>query len=186
MYFLIKLRCRFAILNTKTLWYYLVHMKFNRAFTLIELLVVISIIGLLSSIVLASLGSVRGKARDAQRLSDLTQIRNALELYAVANNGAYPDTSSSWWGACSGFGSKTTSGATGYIPDLAPQYMPVLPVDPKSDGVTRCYIYRSNKIDYMVMAYLTVEADTVPVSLRRPAAPTQKDYAFYTPGASGW
>jgi len=59
-------------------------------FTLIELLVVISIIGFLASGVLASLKSAREKAYDAQIMSDMTQVRNALELYAGANNYSYP------------------------------------------------------------------------------------------------
>jgi type II secretion system protein G len=58
-------------------------------FTLIELLVVIAIIGLLSSIVMASLAGAKVKARDAQRISDSHQIRNALELYRTTN-GYYP------------------------------------------------------------------------------------------------
>ena len=59
-------------------------------FTLIELLVVIAIISLLSSIVLASLSQARAKARDSKRVQDLIQLRNALELYALDNNGLYP------------------------------------------------------------------------------------------------
>jgi len=51
-------------------------------FTLIELLVVIAIIGLLSSIVSLQLGSVREKARDAKRFSDVTQMAQALEMEA--------------------------------------------------------------------------------------------------------
>jgi len=57
----------------------------SKGFTLIELLVVISIIGILSSIVFASLQTARGKARDALRVSDLNQIRTALFLYESAN-----------------------------------------------------------------------------------------------------
>ncbi|HEQ78175.1 MAG TPA: prepilin-type N-terminal cleavage/methylation domain-containing protein [Euryarchaeota archaeon] len=61
----------------------------KKGFTLIELLVVISIIGLLSSVILASLNTARSKARDAQRISDLKQIQLALELYRD-ENGSYP------------------------------------------------------------------------------------------------
>ena len=53
----------------------------RRGFTLIELLVVIAILGLLASIVLLSLGNSRAGARDARRLSDLKQLRVAMELY---------------------------------------------------------------------------------------------------------
>lgn len=67
-------------------------MRTSRGFTLIELLVVIAIIGILSSVVLASLGTARSKGRDARRLSDLKQIRLALELWNDANSGEYPDT----------------------------------------------------------------------------------------------
>ena len=61
----------------------------KRGFTLIELLVVIAIIGVLASIVLASLDSARKKGRDARRLSDIKQLQLALELYYDSNN-AFP------------------------------------------------------------------------------------------------
>jgi prepilin-type N-terminal cleavage/methylation domain-containing protein len=54
---------------------------FIRGFTLIELLVVIAIITLLTGIVVANLTTSRAKARDAKRISDLSQIQLALELY---------------------------------------------------------------------------------------------------------
>jgi prepilin-type N-terminal cleavage/methylation domain-containing protein len=55
--------------------------KLNKGFTLIELLVVIAIIAILSSVVVVSVISVRARARDARRKSDLEQIRIALNLY---------------------------------------------------------------------------------------------------------
>lgn len=63
----------------------------NKGFTLIELLVVVAIIGILATVVLASLGSARERANDAKRFSEINQVRNALELYYLDNN-AYPPT----------------------------------------------------------------------------------------------
>lgn len=65
----------------------------KRGFTLIELLVVIAIIGLLAAIVAVSLNSARGKARDAQRRSNITSLANALEMYYDAQTApSYPTT----------------------------------------------------------------------------------------------
>jgi type II secretion system protein G len=52
----------------------------KRGFTLIELLVVISIIGLLSSVVIASLNASRNKAKVAQARSQLIAINAAINL----------------------------------------------------------------------------------------------------------
>lgn len=60
-------------------------------FTLIELLVVIAIIALLTSVILVSVSSSRIKARNAKRLSDITQLASSLALYQNTCNG-YPQT----------------------------------------------------------------------------------------------
>jgi prepilin-type N-terminal cleavage/methylation domain-containing protein len=60
-------------------------------FTLIELLVVIAIIGLLASILLVSLNSVRNKASIVKFKADLIQLQTAITLYKENNNGAWPN-----------------------------------------------------------------------------------------------
>lgn len=159
----------------------------NHGFTLIELLVVIAIIGILASVILASLNAARAKARDARRLSDLKQVQTALSMY-YSDNGNYPSTGGIGWANCTttwGGGGHGTSGASGYIPNLAPTYIPALPLDPKPTEPSSCYVYTSNGTDYMFLVHGTVEG-TVPDSLKRPLSPTQKTYSIYTPGATNW
>ncbi len=99
----------------------------KKGFTLIELLVVIAIIGVLSAVVLASLNTARAKSRDAKRISDLRQIRNALELYR-SDNGFYP----------------TSIDALVSSPK---KYLPNKPKDPQGAGTCRpdyCYAYFPN------------------------------------------
>lgn len=57
------------------------YLKRHRGFTLIELLVVIAIIGVLASVVLASLNGARVQSRDAARKAALNQVSKALDLY---------------------------------------------------------------------------------------------------------
>lgn len=66
-----------------------VSLQSKRGFTLIELLVVVAIIGLLTSLVLISLGAVRAKSRDARRIADIKTLRGALDSYYI-NFKSYP------------------------------------------------------------------------------------------------
>ncbi len=84
----------------------------RRGFTLIELLVVIAIISILSSVVLANLGTARQKGRDGKRVSDMKQIQLALELY-YDNYSQYP---------LNGWAALNTA--------LAGTYISVVPNDP--------------------------------------------------------
>lgn len=106
----------------------------RKGFTLIELLVVIAIIGILASMVVVALGGARAKARDAARKSDLSQIKNALELYyADQDPESYVVTTAK----------ETINGTTDTLSAaLLDGYMKSVPADPRNTG-NYVYTYES-------------------------------------------
>lgn len=122
----------------------------KRGFTLIELLVVIAIIGVLASIVLASLNTARQKARDTRRITDVKQIQLALEFFFDGvGGGQYPEAKAP---VCTHTG--TASGnALGLEVLEINNYMPKVPRDPNSNVTTgMCYRYAAlttgSRLDY--------------------------------------
>ncbi len=112
-------------------------LEYKNGFTLIELLVVISIIGVLSSVVMASLGGTRSKARDSIRISDMQQITNALELYSLDNNNLYPNMA------------KTCDNDSNWtiLETILSSYISKLSKDPKggNTGYHYCYFFINGK-----------------------------------------
>jgi prepilin-type N-terminal cleavage/methylation domain-containing protein len=68
-------------------------MKKKSGFSLVELLVVIAIIGTLTAILLVNMVGARERAKDAQKIQSITQIKNALRLFYNDTQG-YPTTMS--------------------------------------------------------------------------------------------
>jgi general secretion pathway protein G len=143
---------------------------FKKGFTLVELIIVISIVALLSTIGITTYSSVQKDARNIRRKADLKELKTALEAYK-AKNSDYPTTANAWFGTCATYGSYSDTGAGGYIPNLAPEFIPKLPRDPReskgnsssanqpgcSTAASNCYLYRSNGTDYKLMAHCTPE-----------------------------
>ena len=67
--------------------------KKNIGFTLIELLVVIAIIGILSGLIIVSLGDATNQAKEAKIKSALDQLRPVAQLY-YNKNGNYTSLAS--------------------------------------------------------------------------------------------
>jgi general secretion pathway protein G len=63
--------------------------KNSKGFTLIELMMIVAILGMMSSLIVASINDARKKGRDAKRISDMGQIQKALEIY-LDKTGDYP------------------------------------------------------------------------------------------------
>lgn len=115
----------------------------SAGFTLIELLVVIAIIGVLASVVLASLNQARSKARDTQRLSDVRTMIQAWEA-AYNDTGVYPALGNH--DECSGNANWQTADFATAVED----WLPVLPVDPINTAISGSLPYAGNNYGYCV------------------------------------
>lgn len=132
-------------------------------FTLIEIMVVVAIVGLLSAVIYANFGESSAQSRDAKRKSDLRAMQAAIELYKN-ENGVYPEgcRGAGNWSGQNGSIHACLSGSE-YVIDLAPEYIPKLPTDPKLAGGYSGYAYIVNaeRSVYKFIIKNTVETETV-------------------------
>jgi general secretion pathway protein G len=102
-------------------------LKKQGGFTLLELLIVIVIIGILAVLIIPNLASGPARARDAQRKSDLRNIKTALETYYNDNN-SYPVSV----GGASCTPAVCLGGSGGVLTSGNTPYMKTVPDDPKA------------------------------------------------------
>lgn len=112
----------------------------KKAFTLIELLVVVSIIGILTTLIFANLNAARQRGRDAQRKSDLANIRTALRLY-YNDRMSFPTSSTSKKiNGCGSLATSTCEWGERWEVDTT-IYMNILPQDPLPNQEDYHYLY---------------------------------------------
>lgn len=103
----------------------------HAGFTLIELLVVIALIGLLSSVALASMGPARSKGVDARIESELHSLQLNAELYYQKNRNTYGPVYPS--------GGSCTTALTMFVSATDPNIKQIITDLDTQGGATRCY-----------------------------------------------
>lgn len=98
-------------------------MNRRSAFTLVELVVVILILGILAGVAAPKLLDTSGQATDNGLRQTLSTVRNAIEIYAARNSGAYPP--------CTGSGDDFKTAMQDYIRGE----FPVCPLAGNNDSV---------------------------------------------------
>jgi len=111
--------------------------KTTSGFTIVELLIVIVVIAILAAISIVAYSGIQQRARDTERMAELSSLQKALEIYH-AEKGGYP-----LCGSTSGpnLTPILTSG-TAYdclVDELVPSYISAIPADPTNSG---SYVYR--------------------------------------------
>ncbi|HEY0980292.1 MAG TPA: type II secretion system protein [Candidatus Paceibacterota bacterium] len=128
----------------------------NRGLTLIELLVVIAVIGILASVVMASLNSARVKARDTRRLADMKQIQTALEFY-YDTYGAYPPITEN---ECVGTEGYTVVNNNFMQSLVTNNLLPTYPVDPLGTNCGMQYATTVDRQGYVVFVHFEGKPNT--------------------------
>ena len=135
--------------------------KVRQGFTLIELLIVIAIIAILAAIIIATTTGTRAQARDSQRVSQLGEVRTALEMYN-SKHGKY-----SVCGSTTCTGTNWNSVMTALISDGDIASTPKDPTDSSPYVYTYCPDVASGvATKYALMARLETDSTALSTSYK--------------------
>ena len=130
---------------------------------------------------LADTARTTPRLHNRRRVSDLVTINDALKAY-FKKNGSYP--------AASGLGGVVERGAA-WIPGLAPEFLPELPLDPAASAEAGGpqYVYASDGKDYKLLAHnvslvgsTSVEVLGVKIDMTRQPTMENASFGYWTPG----
>ena len=141
--------------------------QFQKGFTLVELLVVIAIIAILAAVVILIINPLElvRRGRDAARLTDLADLRNAINISVQESSGSSAlailckTTGSYPCNGSSNSGARASDGSGWVQVDLSSSKslsFPTLPVDPSNDA-TYHYSYCANNDSWEIDT--TLESD---------------------------
>jgi len=149
--------------------------KQNRGFTLIELLVVIAIIGVLAGLSFVYFGGATGKARDAKRINDLSQIGNFLSFGCLTLD--------------AGTGEYDLNYLIAEMVSKNPQYASSIPKnirDPKTGTEAESNYKYILTADNKCALYANLENNEAEISLPGVSAPTPGGGKGVFRGSAGW
>lgn len=131
-------------------------MSRHKGFTLIELLVVISVIGILATLIIANFNAARARARDAQRKSDLREIKAGLMMYHNDFE-KFPNNSGSKIAGCGTSGTSACDWGEKWEASIV--YMKILPDDPLAPSASYSYEYNATDDDFYLWVTLENKGD---------------------------
>lgn len=88
----------------------------KKAFTIIEIMIVVAILGILSAITIPMVQGHVLKAKEANAASNLREMRNAIELFSIKNDGLAPGYDSNGKASAAAFTKDMVDG--GYLPEI--------------------------------------------------------------------
>jgi general secretion pathway protein G len=122
----------------------------QKGFTLLEMLITVSIIGILAAITSANLGGARTRARDTERVTEVSQIALAVEHY---------------YNACRQYPAMlalTANNGTCPVGVTLDSFITSIPTDPLNNG-TFVYVYAVNGTfdDFVIKATLETNSSSL-------------------------